>query len=105
MDRFIARENIERYRLQLETEQEQRFSLQRKLIEEEDRFGTLARRMDLADAYIDDGARRIATLELLVTSLSRDDGSAHRHVSNLATSKEILEIFKSYRALPGGPGL
>lgn len=84
--------------LQLEPEPAQRHSLLRKLIEEEDRFGALAQRLDLADGYIEDGARRIQTLEQLVARSQASGLSAQLHVSNLNHSREILEIFKSYRA-------
>lgn len=84
--------------LQLEPEPAQRHSLRRKLIEEEDRFGALAQRLDLVDGYIEDGARRIQTLEQLVARSQASGLSAQLHVSNLNHSREILEIFKSYRA-------
>lgn len=84
--------------LQIEDGPAQRRSLRRKLLEEEDRFGALSRRMDLADGFIEDGARRVERLELLADSRTRDGDAALRHITNLENAREILEIFKSYRA-------
>ena len=84
--------------LQLEIEPMQRQSLKRRLVDEEDRFGDLARRMDLVDAYIEDGAHRVAAMMLMTASVSLGGDAARRHASNLNNSREILEILKSYRA-------
>jgi hypothetical protein len=84
--------------LRLEMSPARRSSLRRTLIDEEDRFGDISRRMDLADVYIEEGARRIAKLEQQVATLDLGSAEGDVRVVNLRNSREILEVFKSYRA-------
>jgi hypothetical protein len=84
--------------LYLEAEPGRRLFLRHRLIEEEDRFGRLAQKLDLADAYIEDGVRRIATLEQALGGSRPNEAARLKGDLNLANSREILELFRSYRA-------
>lgn len=94
--RMVISEVVEQ--LQLEIDPGQRHSLRQRLIEEEDRFGLIAQRLDLADGHIEDGLRRIEQLELQAARLSGDGDSNERLATILNNSRDILEIFRSYRA-------
>ena len=87
MDRFIAQENIKhlRNRLWSESDAGMRASLQKLLVEEEDKFGACVEQLADIERHIDDGHRRIERQRLLVASMERD---GHAGLS-LATS--ILE--------------
>ena len=74
MDRFIARENIKhlRNRLWSESEAATRGSLQKLLVEEEDKLGASFELLADLERHIDDGHRRIERQRILVATLERD---------------------------------
>lgn len=99
MDRFIARENIKHFvdRLQTETDDCTRATVQRLLIAEEDKFAKLSERLDMVDQNI----LRIADLAVLQRAKVNDmrldgDGAAlaHRHLANL---EQLYELFVTSR--------
>ncbi|CDX31821.1 conserved hypothetical protein [Mesorhizobium sp. ORS 3359] len=101
MDRFIARENIKHFvdRLQTETDDGIRATVQGLLIAEEDKFAKLSERLDMVDQNI----LRIADLATLQRARVNDmhpdgDGAAlaHRHLENL---EQLHELFVESRQL------
>jgi hypothetical protein len=86
-------------RLQRETDPIRKHALRSLLIEQEDRFGTVAERLDRADAHIAAGHFKLAELQAAMASLrtrSVDVATAETIVHNL---REILDTFGSYRQL------
>jgi hypothetical protein len=74
MDHFIARENIKHLRNRLWSEGDAgvRASLQKLLVEEEDKFGASVELLADLDRHIDDGNHRIARQRVLVATMQRD---------------------------------
>ena len=83
--------------LRRETDPVRRYALRGLLIEQEDRFGTAAERLDRADAHIAAGHFSIAEIESAAASLRArgcNVDSAERVVEIL---REILATFGNYR--------
>jgi hypothetical protein len=87
MDRFIARENIKHLRNRLWSEDDAvvRGSLQKLLVEEEDKFGASIDLLSDIDRHIDDGNHRIARQRDLVATMQRDGHAG------LALATSVLE--------------
>jgi hypothetical protein len=86
-------------RLQRETDPIRKYALRSLLIEQEDRFGTMAEKLDRADAHIAAGHFKIKELENATASLrarGADVAIAERVLENL---REIMQTFDSYRRL------
>jgi hypothetical protein len=86
-------------RLQRETDPIRKYALRSLLIEQEDRFGTMAEKLDRADAHIAAGNFKIKELESATASLrarGADVATAENILQNL---REILETFDKYREL------
>jgi hypothetical protein len=86
-------------RLQRETDPIRRYALRSLLIEQEDRFGTIAEKLDRADAHIAAGHFKILELESAAASLrarGADVAAAENILQNL---RDILETFGGYRDL------
>jgi hypothetical protein len=84
-------------RLQRETDPIRKYALRTLLIEQEDRFGTAAERLERADAHIAAGHFKIEQLENATASLrarGADVAVPERVLENL---REILDTFGTYR--------
>jgi hypothetical protein len=84
-------------RFEAERDPIRRQALRTLLIEEEDRFGERAERLDRAEAHIASSNFRIQELEKAITRL-RGDGHDVRTAERALTSmKDLLKLFGSYR--------
>ena len=97
--RIVSDLNVARFvdRLQLEPDPAKRASLQRLLLEEEDKFGRRAERLSDVQHHLAEGSRRIALQKALIENLKANGQEvrlAERTLSNLA---EIQRIFEQYR--------
>jgi len=84
-------------RLEAERDPIRRHALRTLLIEEEDRFGEAAERLDRAEAHIASSVFRIEELEKAIAhrkARGADVGAAER---SLALMKEVLGAFDVYR--------
>jgi hypothetical protein len=100
VDRFIAQENIKhlRNRLWAEGEPAQRSSLQKLLVEEEDKFGASVELLADLDRHIDDGNHRIARQRVLVATMQRDGNAGLGLASTiLATMIDTQSLHERYR--------
>ncbi|MGT2468590.1 hypothetical protein ACVOMV_33245 [Mesorhizobium atlanticum] len=101
MDRFIARENIKHFvdRLQTETDDATRATVQRLLIAEEDKFAKLSERLDMVDQNI----LRIADLAVLQRARSMTCAlmATARHWPTVTskTSRNYTKLFVASRQL------
>lgn len=85
------------YRLEDERDPIRRHALSTLLIEEEDRFGSTAERLDRADAQIASGRFRIEELEHAIAALRRRGADVSIAERVLASLKEILVTFEAFR--------
>jgi len=97
--RIVSDLNVARFvdRLQLELDPAKRASLQRLLLEEEDKFGRRAERLSDVQRHLAEGSRRIALQKALIETLKANGQEvrlAERTLSNLV---EIQRIFEQYR--------
>ena len=97
--RIVSDLNVARFvdRLQLELDPAKRASLQRLLLEEEDKFGRRAERLSDVQRHLAEGSRRIALQKALIENLKANGQEvrlAERTLSNLV---EIQRIFEQYR--------
>jgi hypothetical protein len=100
VDRFIAQENIKHLRNRLWSEGEPglRSSLQKLLVEEEDKFGANVEMLADLDRHIDDGNHRIARQRVLVATMRRDGNAGLGLASNvLDTMIETQGLHERYR--------
>ena len=100
MDRFIAHENIKhlRGRLGSVAEPHLRASLQRLLIEEEDKLGASYELLADIERHIEDGSRRIERQRVLVATMRRDGHAGHGAACGLLDALiESQDLHTHYR--------
>jgi hypothetical protein len=98
--RFVSEQNIGRFveALSRETDPNRQDTLRRLLIEEENRFGLFAERLELAERLLGDGATRIEEQTRVVESLKAqgaDPTEAERLLRNFVRVQEIFRSFLS----------
>ncbi len=99
MDSLSRDENLERFvgPLRIAADPDRREELRRRLIAEEDRYGSRAERLQVAERRIAEAKARILHHEGLKTLPLRD----HRTISMLdrviGFEREILAVFEDYR--------
>lgn len=86
-------------RLQRETDPIRKHALRSLLIEQEDRFGTIAERLERADTHIAAGRFRLLELESATASLRARGANVAIAEGVLENLRDILETFGSYREL------
>jgi hypothetical protein len=84
-------------RLRFERDPAIRASLQRLLLEEEDRLGHGVERLCKVQHHISEGSRRIAMQNALIAKLTTDRKDVKLAESMLNNLVEIQRIFKQYR--------
>jgi len=86
-------------RMQRETDPIRKYALRSLLIEQEDCYGSIAEKLDRADAHIAAGHFKMQEIESAAASLKargHDVATAERVLENL---RDILETFDAYREL------
>jgi hypothetical protein len=96
---FVSDLNVARFleRLRSERDPTIRASLQRLLLEEEDKFGHRAERLSNVQHHICDAGRRIALQKALVAKLKANGKEVRLAESTLSNLVEIQTIFERYR--------
>ena len=102
MDRmleFIGKRNIDLFVSRLETEADTglRSSVRRLLLEEEDRFGQLSERLEIAAQHLRRGAERIREQRSLVSRLERDGRDAELARQTLGHLEDIQQLFACFQ--------
>lgn len=106
MQRFIHEQNLTRYidLLDIESNPLTRRQIQKLLIEEEDRFGSLTERIDQADILIRRSQARLRQQQALVTRLKNDGAETATAVALVETMNQTLQLVAAYRqTLSDGP--
>jgi hypothetical protein len=100
MENFVHRQNLLRYVDILEHEPtgDRRLMVRRLLIEEEDRFGTVAQRLNEAEAHIAEAGIRIHRQQDLVARLKADGRDASAAEELLTHFLNIAELFEQHRS-------
>ena len=99
MQAFLCEQNIANFVRQLEVEPDtaKRATLQSLLLEEEDRFGRTAEKLDRADHLIAEGGARIDRQKSLIKDL-KSRGCAFRDAEKLLDNLEDIQaLIQSYR--------
>lgn len=101
IEQFVSDLNISNFVDQLgrERDAKNQSMLKRLLIEEENKFGATAERLNMVDRHIFDAAIRIARQKELVAQLKgkgRDPADAEK---TLQTFEMILDLFHSFRSI------
>ena len=96
---FVSDLNVGRFadRLRFEHNPAIRASLQRLLLEEEDKLGRGVERLCKLQRHISEGSRRIAMQEALIAKLRTDRQDVRLAESMLSNLVEIQGIFEQYR--------
>jgi hypothetical protein len=99
MQNYVHSQNLTRYvdLLETETDSAKLGQIQKLLIEEEDRFGSLAQRLDEAERLIRDGEERIRRQQALTQRLGEDGHDRARAEALLATMARTLQMMLEYR--------
>ena len=100
MDKFVARENIKRLRVELASELDpnKRSALAKLLVEEEDRLGADLELLADLDGQIRKGRELIARQTALVAAMERGGNSGIRQArALLAALAEAQELHERYR--------
>jgi len=99
MDRFVHDQNLTRY-IDLHetvTDPTKLAQIEKLLIEEEDRFGSVSERLNEADRLIHDGHGRVRRHRALVAHLDAIGHDTKRAGAVLASMSRLLEIMYQYR--------
>jgi len=96
---FVSDLNVARFleKLRLEDDPAIRASLQRLLLEEEDKFGRGADRIGNVQRHIAEGSRQIALQKALIARLRINGQDVRRAENTLRNLIEIQRIFERYR--------
>jgi hypothetical protein len=86
-------------RLQFESDPEQRQLQLSSLVKEVDRFGEVARRMDLVDVYIEQAAYKTRLLDLSAPGVTDNPVRGTDRLKDLSNWREVLETLRAYRAV------
>ena len=99
MDRFVCEQNITNFadKLVSELDPSQRATLRKLLVEEEDRAGHRAERLDLANRRIASSRELIAGQQRLITLFEVNGRDTTVAELLLTQMKEVLALFESYR--------
>jgi hypothetical protein len=95
---FIANENIDHYLAMLQDAQlepETQRTLQKLLVEEQNKLGRNREQLELAERRVHEGRERIRKLNRAVAYSGFGDDAQHR-LRMIATMKEIQSLFESY---------
>jgi hypothetical protein len=104
MQRYVHSQNVTRYVELLESEADPATveQIQKLLIEEENRFGSLAERIDEADRLIRDAQARLNQQKSLLQRLGNDGHDTTRAAMLMRTMERTLQLMSDYRrSLPG----
>ena len=100
VERFVVEGNISRFvdLLRTETNSFRRETLKRILIAEENRFGSVADRLETVERHVTDGEARIAQQRRLVARMKGNGGDAGAAERMLDAFESIQDIFYGVQA-------
>jgi hypothetical protein len=99
-ERFVTDANISRFVAMLRNEADpgRQKMLRRLLIEEANRFGTMAERLTMAERYSRDGESHISKLAAIVHEMKGNGLDCTRTERTLQLSMMIQELFEEFRS-------
>jgi len=99
MDRFVARQNIDRCRSRLETETDptRRAFLLKLLVQEEDKLGYTLELLDDVEREILKARTQIDAFKVLIADLERYGNSSGTDRGQLEAKSQILDVYAQYR--------
>ena len=99
MDRFVARQNIDRCRSRLETDTDpaRRAFLLKLLVQEEDKLGYTLELLDDVEREILKVRTQIDAFKVLIADLERRGHSSGSDRGRLEATSQVLDVYAQYR--------